>query len=79
MRAELTPFGFVIGGPKSEVWVATLDDTNAKVAELAVTEGYDEDDYTVTQVFAKAWRGSFDTVPNPAAGYDWDDTYKEQS
>jgi hypothetical protein len=75
MRAELTPFGFVIGGPITEVWAATLDDANAKVAELAVAEGYDEDDYTVTAVFAKAWRGSLASGEHLR---DWDDDYNSQ-
>lgn len=79
MRAELISFGFLVSGPHGEHWVATLDDANAKVTELSVAENFDGDDYTVTEVFAKAWRGSVNSIPHPGAGYDWDDVYKEQS
>ena len=79
MRAELTTFGFVVGGPKSEHWVATRAEANAKVTELAVAEGYEEDDYTVTEVCVKAWRGAFINPDGTLAEIgDWETTFKRQ-
>ena len=77
----LTPIlmssGFLIGGPKSCVFVGSREEIEPKIAELSATEGYDTDDYTATEVFMKGWRGS---VLNPDGSINkhgnWDEEYK---
>lgn len=82
MRAELMPFGFVIGGPHNMSGVrATAEEAEAWIKELI--EGvaqqlgttYTRDDFTVTAVFAKAWSGNLDTLPTAP---DWDTVYAGQ-
>lgn len=52
---ELMLVAYWIDGPESGDLVFRTDDPSERVRELAKKEGYDEDDYTVTELFAKAY------------------------
>lgn len=56
MKAVLMSFGYMVSGPKSERFVHTMDEVEAVITELSVAEGYEDCDYTATELFAKAWK-----------------------
>lgn len=82
MRAELMSFGFVVGGPHSTHFVDDREAANkmiAKVIEYEKLAGnfYDDDDFTVTEVFAKGWVGAINSEPN-MMNDSWDQVYAGQ-
>lgn len=96
MKAELMSYGFVVGGPRNwsaykptreeaELWITNTIEM-AKNADLVGADGVtpfapERDDFTITEVFAKVWRGALinpDGTSNPIPA-DWDTQYAAQT
>ena len=75
MKAILMSFGYIVSGPRTSRWVPDAAQVEAVIEGLSESEGYDTDDYTATEVFAKSWQGQ---PLEHKVGIDWDATYKAQ-
>lgn len=78
------PFGVIVDGPNNfHFWEATASAAEVKLAgyialakSVDATSALSRDDFTITEVFAKAWDGPLDTTPNAP---DWDTCFAAQT
>lgn len=60
------PWGFAINGPKFDAHASSLSEAENEIRDAIVGTEFDRDDFTITPLYARAYRGPIDAMtPDP--------------